>query len=271
MRSLRIPRRVSERFAALCLTIVTATTVATVVCADTSSKPYGSLTLTPDIYVFNNQWGNCNCGTQSITTTSPTSWSTSWNYGGKVDWKIRSYVAAILGWQFGWVDTNTGLPMPLASHTPIPTTADFKVTGNSTMDVAYDCWFQNTKSTDKSVRPSGEMMIWVADIGGLKQTSTPTTVKIDGITWDAYPYGQQGTPGKGKARLVQFVLHEGHDNYNLKAVKLNITDFTDFAVSQGWYDASDYISSVEFGNEIYNPGQGSLTLTDYSVHVGGGK
>jgi hypothetical protein len=172
----------------------------------------------------------------------------------------------VFGWQWGWADSGTGLPVALASHTPVNTSAAWTVTGSTQwMDVAYDMWFHATSNITASTPQSDEMMIWVADYGSL-DPGTPAAISnftIDGIVWDVF---------HTKAPSWNYVAFHPHGRttWDLHSVTLNITDFIDFAVSHGLMSGANYLSSVQFGPEIFNNGSGALNVTNYTCSIGGG-
>jgi hypothetical protein len=227
---------------------------------------YCSEPLTSTVYVFDNQFGNPSgtFGTQSINVTSSSAWSTSWNFSGQGTYTIDSYAAAILGWQYGWVDSGTGLPVALTANNSIPTVEDYSVSsGTSVEDVSFDCWFDTTGNVTSSTPQSDEMMIWLYDTNLGPMTATYSNISIDGTNWDLY-----SDPSHGGWNYIQWAPHNGGLNFNIGNQSLNIADFTDAAIAYGALSSSHYLSSVEFGTEVYGNGASTLTVSDYSASVG---
>jgi fibronectin type 3 domain-containing protein len=222
--------------------------------------------MTPTVYIYNNEWGNPggSFGTGSITVNSSTSWSTTYNFSDPTLWNVISYPAAVLGWQWGYRDSGTGLPVQLSSHTPINTTAAYTVSGTTVADIAYDCWIHTTNNPG-TTHPSGELMIWEADYGGLNPGGTVYQGTVDGINWDMHTETVSG--GGATWTYYAFMLH-GSTNYDLGGATLNITDFTDWLVNQGLLSSSNWIDSIQFGLELNNTSNGTLNVTNYTCAVG---
>jgi hypothetical protein len=231
--------------------------------------------MSPPIYVLNNEWGNNNDGWGTITVDGPTSWSTSWDFAPRSDWAVISWPAAVLGWQWGYRLPNTGLPVQLASRTPINTSAAFNVvpdpscapggvggggTGSRVcrLDVAYDMWFHDTSSPGTS-SPVYELMIWLAYSRELfSGTPANAYATLGGHEWKVIR-----TQG-GSSPVATFLINEPAD---LTGATLNITDFTDWLVTNGWIPATWWIDSVQFGTEIFK-GKGTLSVPCYTAAVG---
>jgi hypothetical protein len=231
--------------------------------------------MAPPIYVANNQWGNNGYGWGSITVTSPTSWSTSWDFASPFDWTVMSYPSAILGWQGGYRFPNTGLPVSLASSTPINATVAFNVVpdpscapggvgGGGTgsrlcrQDISYDLWLHDTNNPG-TTNPVYEVMIWLAYSRELfSGTPAQAYATLGGHQWKVIQTQGGSTP------VATFLLAEPAD---LTAATLNITDFTDWLVANQWVPATWWLDSVQFGTEIFD-GKGTLNMTYYTVSVG---
>ena len=225
------------------------------------------LDMSPTLYVVNNEWGNIGYGAGSISSSSPTSWSTSWDYDPPTDWVIMSYPAAVLGWQWGYRLPNTGLPVQLSSRTPITTTAVFDYVPDAScgawrlcrQDISYDVWLHDSANPGYS-NPGLEMMIWVGYAREMFSGFQPQGyATLAGHSWKVLL-----TQG-GASPVATFLLDEPAD---LTGVTLNITDFTDWLVAHGWVPGSWWVDGVQFGTEIIK-GKGRLDVNYYSVVVGG--
>jgi uncharacterized membrane protein YgcG len=232
--------------------------------------------MAPPIYVMNNQWGNNGYGSGSITVSSPTAWSTSWDFAPGTDWNVISYPAAILGWQWGYRLPNSGFPVQLSSHAPINTTVAFNYVPDVTcapggmggggtgtrvcrLDVSYDLWLHASSDVGTS-DPAYEVMIWLAYSRELfSGTPAMAYAFLGGHRWKVIQ-----TQG-GSSPVATFLL----DEPDLTGAILNMTDFTDWLVANGWVSATWWIDSVQFGTEIFN-GKGTLNMTYYSAAVGTG-
>src|SRR5262249_7740325 len=221
--------------------------------------------MSPSTYVIDNQWNvGTATGSQSITVNSGTSWSTAWDWNRPDEWTVTTYASAVTGWHWGWHFSpgQTGFPVQLSSHTPISATVAFDYLPDSScgalrtcrMDIMYDVWLHNTSNPGSNSNPALEMMIWVAYSRDLWVGYVPVGyATLGGHEWKVFASGS----------YVAFVINEP----DLNGVSLNITDFTDWMVNNLGKPASWWVSSVEFGPEIYK-GQGTLNVTSYTVQVG---
>jgi Glycosyl hydrolase family 12 len=216
-------------------------------------------------YVMNNLWNTGGAtGTQSVTVTSSTSWSTTWDWNRPEEWSVTTYAASVTGWQWGWhyPASQTGLPIQLSSHTPVNTSLAYNYVPDAScgssrtcrVDLAYDLWFHTT-SNPGTRNPVFELMIWTAYSRELWVGYTPAGfATIGGHSWKVIQVGSTS---------AAFVI----DEPDLTAIDLNLTDFTDWMVTNLGMPASWWLDSVEFGPEVYK-GRGTLNVTSYTISVG---
>ena len=105
----------------------------------------GSITM-GKYWLNSNLWGaSSGSGSQCIWDTSTNgstiAWGTSWNWTGQAN-SVKSYDSSVLGWHWGWKNSNTGLPVQLSSNTPVQTSWNFNLnqTTPGGIDVSYDTW-----------------------------------------------------------------------------------------------------------------------------------
>jgi xyloglucan-specific endo-beta-1,4-glucanase len=224
-------------------------------------NPYDSITM-GKYWINNNVWGSgSGSGTQCIWSNSTPgdtiSWGTSFNWTGQSN-SVKSYAASVLGWHWGWKNTNTGLPVQLSANRNINTNWNYQVTHNNsvTMNVAYDMWFHTIANPTYADQPTDELMIWPYRSGGAGPAgSLQGTVNIGGTTWQLY----RGVVGSWN--VFSYVRVS-----NTNSVSLNVRDFTNDLVSRGWMSSSKYLTSVQAGTEVFI-GNGWLDTTSYSVSV----
>jgi hypothetical protein len=218
------------------------------------------------IYLLNNLWDQVDAtGWQSITATGPTSWSTRFQWTRPDDWRVTSYVAAILGWHWGWLESSTGLPIPVVGTQSVPSESSFVVInygGNIPVRYAviYDLWFHATPTPTTS-DPRREMTIWLSYsqdyLGvGLSYPAYPT---IGGQNWKLYVSARGSTLDTASFLLV---------GSNLSGASLDIKDFVDWMVTNrpDILPPTYWLTGVEFGIEVYK-GDGALDVTRYTVAV----
>jgi hypothetical protein len=219
-------------------------------------------------YILNNEYN------ASLATSS--SWQCAWStsqsgntiaWGADWDWadassstsgSVLAYPAAVDGWEWGWMFSDTGLPVQLSSGTPVSSSWDYTFTQDTanTFDVSYDCWLTSSSDPGDS-NPQGEMMIWLNHGGGAGPAgSEMATVSVDGASWDLYIDTDNTWP------IYSFVRTS-----TTTSSSLTITDFTKVLTSSYGLNSSYYLSSVQAGTEIWT-GEGQIDSNSYSVTVG---
>lgn len=252
-----VHRRAIVRLASLSLLLIAAAAAVAATC----STAYCTLDLNSRIYIFNNTWGSSSSPSgwwQTITTNSSTSWRTDFYWpSGSQNYNVKAYPSAVLGWHWGWKKTGTGLPVQISAGKNINTSFSFSASfGGGTGNVAYDLWIHNVSNPDWSVNPTDEVMIWVWRTGGAGPLGSKIAsgVSINGATWDVY----QGNIGWNVFSFVR-TSNTTSGSYNLK-------NFLNWLVSKGKLSSSKYLTSVEFGSEIFW-GSGYVNFSNYTCVV----
>lgn len=100
-------------------------------------------------------------------------------------------------------------------------------------------------------------MIWVARYGGAGPLGKlQGTVEIGGATWDLY----RGEIGWNVFSFVR--------TGNVSAWSLDVRDFTDYLVAHGGLAPEKYLTSVQFGSEIFlTHGDARFDVTGYRCDV----
>ena len=245
----------------LCLALLAAASAAQ---AATCNSAFCTLDLNTSIWVNNNTWGQdaSPAGwSESITTNSGSAWRTDFNWpSGANNNSVKAYPSAVLGWHWGWHFQNTGLPVQLSANRDINTSYAYSVNFGSggVGNVAYDLWL-HTQSNPNLENPSDEIMIWVNATGGagpISQQAVISNLSIGGATWNLH----RGNIGWNVWSFVR-TSNSGTGSLNIKA-------FTDYLRSNQGMAASKYLTSVQFGTEIFH-GAGNLNVTNYTAAVGG--
>jgi len=230
--------------------------------AATCNTAFCTLDLNSTIWVNNNTWGSDSSPagwSESITTNSSTAWRTDFNWpSGANNNSVKTYPAAILGWHWGWHFQNTGLPVQLSANRDINTSYAYTVNfGGGVGNVAYDIWL-HTQSNPLYENPSDEIMIWVNSTGGagpISQQTVISNLNIAGSTWNLH----RGNIGWNVWSFVR-TGNSGSGSINIKA-------FTDYLRNNQGMAASKYLTSVQFGTEVFR-GTGNLNVTNYTASVG---
>ncbi len=226
-----------------------------------SCAAYASTTM-GKYWINNNAWGvNASTSGQSCIwgtceTGDLVGWGTSWNWtagaGG-----VKTYASIVLGWQWGYKVTNTGLPVQISAGKAVNCGWDFTVSQNGTLDVSYDTWLHTIPNAGYADTPSEEVMIWLYNAGGagpIGPTVAPG-VAIAGSTWDLHQ-------GQGAAWRVSSYVRTS----NATTSVMNLMAFYDDLVTRGWIANTRYLSSVQTGTEVFN-GTGSLTTNGFYCRV----
>ncbi|HEV7608351.1 MAG TPA: RICIN domain-containing protein [Steroidobacteraceae bacterium] len=253
----QLSRRTRARLAFLCFSLL-----AGAANAATCSGAFCTLDLNSTIWVNNNTWGQdaSPAGwSESITTNSGSAWRTDFNWpSGANNNSVKAYPSAVLGWHWGWHFQNTGLPVQLSANRDVNSAYAYSVNfGGGVGNVAYDIWL-HTQSNPNLENPSDEIMIWVNATGGagpISQQAVISNISIGGSTWNLH----RGNIGWNVWSFVR-TSNSGSGSINVKA-------FTDYLRSNQGMSASKYLTSVQFGSEIFR-GTGSLNVTNYTASVG---
>lgn len=261
--SVRTPRFVTiPRIAVICMVVATIISfsysqraMAAQVCNNGGSITMGKY------WLNSNLWGaSSGSGSQCISSTSTNgstiAWSTTWNWTGQAN-AVKSYDSSVLGWHWGWKIANTGLPIQLASKTPVQTSWSFNLTQTTSggNDVSYDTWISPNPNLGNA-SASDEVMVWLSHGGGISPVgSKVATVTIDGTSWDLW----EGSAG--------WQVHSFVRTSNTSSQSLNLMDFYNYLVSSRGLSSSKYLLSVESGTEVFT-GAGTLNTTSYSTTIG---
>ncbi|QYR22870.1 glycoside hydrolase [Paenibacillus sp. sptzw28] len=216
-------------------------------------------------YIFNNTWGSNKAGAgwwESIYYNSSTNMGWSW------DWKtlnpndVKAYPSIVSGWH--WTDGYTagsGFPARIWDNKSINASVNYSISANGTYNAAYDIWVHNTNNALNNTRPTDEIMVWLNNTNAGPLGSYMETVSIAGASWRVYKgwLADSSTTGWNVFSFVR--------TSNTSSSSLNFRDFINYLVyTKNWMSNSKFISSVEFGSEIFT-GSGNFNITNYSVNV----
>jgi xyloglucan-specific endo-beta-1,4-glucanase len=224
------------------------------------SQPFCSVVV-GKYWINNNLWGQgSGSGWQAIWDTysagNTMGWGTTWSWTGQSN-SVKSYASVVLGWHWGWMLSNTGLPVQISANRNVNTGWNYSVTqnGTNTMNVAYDCWLHTIPNPSWNNDPSDEVMIWLYRSGGAGPVGTyQATVNLAGTSWNLY----RGNIGWN---VFSFVRTTNTTNQTL-----NIRDFLNHLVSRGWMSNSKYLTSVQAGTEVFI-GNGRVDTNSYFCNI----
>jgi|TARA_B100001971_G_scaffold207939_1_gene228899 hypothetical protein len=212
--------------------------------------------------IQNNNWGEDNFpGEQCIFLSGPdTLFGWSWNYpANDSEYKYPEIIAGRKPWG---TDSNFPLlPIRISNIKNFSTSYDVTTESAGKNNLAYDIW---VNGVDNSQMISGdniraEIMIWVDDNGLCCWGDKQGTVMISNSEFDVYKTELSHIPGDN-----YYILFYSEESIYKKT--LDIAGFIDYAVEKGWIHSSNFISSIEFGNEVVS-GTGTTEIREYSVTV----
>jgi hypothetical protein len=222
---------------------------------DKTSTSGDSITL-GKYWINNNQWGaSGGSGTQSIWDTCSSGntigWGTDWSWTGGTG--VKSYASAVLGWQWGWKISNTGLPIQLSANKNITCGWTYRVQPGQTIDVAYDLFAHTQSNAGTNDNPSDEIMIWLYKNGGAAAIGNATaTVSIGGTSWQLYEGNNNRWP------VHSYVRASNSDT----GATLNLMDFLNDLTTNRGLAKTKYLSSIQAGTEVTS-GSGRLDVDQY--------
>jgi hypothetical protein len=203
---------------------------------------------------------NLGGGTLSITDTGCASnftvtTATASTTGGEP----TAYPSLFYGCHWGTCSTGTGLPLAVSSvETPgtvVTTDATSFSSSGSTMDDAYDVWFNPSQTTTNNSSGT-EMMIWLNSAGNPTPAGSEVfeNVSIGGNVYNVWD--NSGT--------VTFQFATTRDT----VTNLDLGPLTSYAVAEGYLPAADYLIDVEAGFELWSGGSG-VAVNNFAVGVKG--
>lgn len=225
-------------------------------------------------YLFNNMWGSKTAGSgywQTIyinkyynsNSACNLGWNWNWPAGSSTS-SVKAYPAIVYGWHWtSGYGTSTSLPVRLWDNYNVRTSVTYRLNATGTYNAAYDLWFHNTNLASWGSKPTQEVMIWLNNTNAGPAGSYVETVTIGDTSWKVYKGWITANSSTGEGwNVFSFVRSS-----NTSDTTLNLKNFTDYLVyTKKWMSNSEYLSSVEFGNEIFW-GTGGMYITKYSVSV----
>jgi xyloglucan-specific endo-beta-1,4-glucanase len=196
-------------------------------------------------WINNNHWGaSTGSGTQCVWRTCQTGdlvgWGTEWNWTGQSN-AVKSYASLIFGWQWGWRNNSTGLPVQISANRSIECGWAFNVQASGTFNVAYDLYAHTISNPGTNDDPTDEIMIWLYRAGGAGPIGAQQgTTTLAGTTWNLH----RGS--NNRWNVISFVRAT-----NATTQVLNIRDFMNDLVMRNWITSSKYLSSIQAGTEVF--------------------
>ncbi|MCY8026273.1 glycoside hydrolase [Bacillus sonorensis] len=214
-------------------------------------------------YIFNNVWGadQVSGWWQSIYHNSDSDLGWVWNWPSSTS-SVKAYPSIVSGWH--WTEGYTpgsGFPTRLSEQKNIMANVSYSISASGTYNAAYDIWLHKTNKASWDSAPTDEIMIWLNNTNACPLGSYVQTVSIGGHKWKVHKGYVDAGNGKGW-NVYSFVRTS-----NTQSASLNIRHFTNYLSNQKkWLDKSKYVSSVEFGTEVFG-GTGQINISNWDVNV----
>jgi hypothetical protein len=203
-------------------------------------------------------------------------WQWYWNNAN--NYTVLAYPEVFCGWSpfgpMGTIGHMSGYPYMISGHnfhsTFDITMETYSVNGEECWNLTYDIWVLSSTCDPANFGRTDikcEIMIWLDSKNSLlpRWLGSPNDVlEANGYTFDYYYYANQadGNGPNGSHRYAAFSsrtpIHSSTD--------FDLTPFMTYLVNHGILNSSDYITTVELGNEVVI-GSGQTVIRNYSVTV----
>jgi glycosyl hydrolase family 12 len=227
----------------------------------------------PATYAYNNLWNTRAAkGSQSITVYDvgdTALWSTTWNWKRGQQYTVTSYASTVTGWHWGEpFEVPGAIPVRMDQLQAVKTTVNYDYLEDSACsgkraiicryDVAYDLWFHDQDPTGTGAAPKFELMVWLsysraALFVGYQSVIQPLPT-IAGHRWNVF---------QTTSTNAVFVIA---DPVDVNGSELDLIEFINVAKTLNPGLSSWFLSSVEFGIEVYQ-GKGTFTVTGYDLTI----
>ena len=200
-------------------------------------------------YVIQDVWNPIKGASQTLTATSPGSWSVSANMPAS-NTAVVSYPDTQ---QLYTTSKNT--PNPLSNfHSITSSWAGTSPAGaHDDYEAAYDIWAGTGNNNYAQ-----EIMIWVDNHGQRPAGSVVASPTIDGVGYKVWSTSKAGAVGN----TVSMVL-----NSNQPSGSVNILDDLNWLVSNGYMPAGSGLNQIDYGWEICSTGgvPETFTLSQFGI------
>jgi hypothetical protein len=182
----------------------------------------------------------------------------AWNWLG-LRFNVVAYPSIVYG-KKPWFDSSTSDLLPKKISELACLTVDFAVDqqGRGNGNLAFDLW----ATRDQAASPESitrEIMIWLSHAGILTAGKRVDSLSLDGYEIELWrKEGHRPTEGLDWT-LLTFV-------YQSDRIEgpINVMDYLDFLVENGYISADEYLADVELGNEIVS-GYGQTIVQGFEV------
>jgi hypothetical protein len=213
-----------------------------------------------EIIVSNNVWGKGDVtnATQCVSAREANGkcqfkWEWVWPDSGSG--AVRAYPEIIYGWK-PWASASTTdkLPVKIRDITAINLDLDVFVRADGACNTAFDLWL-TASPTPRPGNITHELMIWLSNVGWDPGSGNIDTVEIEGVDYKLYKAPMQTWTYISFARVLPRT-----------SGRLNIAAFLQYLVEHHYISSSEYLASIEFGNEII-VGKGATYVNQFDMQI----
>jgi hypothetical protein len=222
---------------------------------------YAVFFVNTEYMVRNNVWG-FNAGSYTINY-SQCAFQDSLNssiFGWEWDLDNTSENPAYPNVEYGWnpwevQPTTQSIPILLNTLSSILVSFEMEFSAKGYHNIAFDIWLTNSDiSNDTTV--SVEIMIWLETTLTCGAELIVSNLTINSETYDFYK-----TTEWSSIPYIAFV-----NKNSTWSGKLDILPFITYLVENNHISSDDYLSLIEFGNEIWS-GAGKMELKNYIIKI----
>jgi len=221
----------------------------------------------------NNLWGSDKAKgkfeqcllTRNVNGRSQLGWS--WNWPG-FDPTVFAYPEIIFGWKpwSGGKPTDARFPLRVSDVRHLTLSYEVETQATGSFNLAPEIWLTSSGAWSERVNSqliTTEVMFWMDYAEGArpagKVVQTPT---LDGVTYELWKEDNIGAQANGKGWAL---LSFKSPTIQHKAT-ISIHSLLKHLVESKLVNASDYVASVEFGNEVMG-GSGTTWVEHFEVDL----
>ncbi|MCJ1459516.1 hypothetical protein MMC28_009895 [Mycoblastus sanguinarius] len=202
--------------------------------------------------VQNDAWGasagtGSQCSQIDSFNNGALAWSSTFTWNGAPN-NIKSYANA--------ESSNTPCK-PLNQYNSIPTTWDWSYSAPITGDVSYDAFLGPT-CTGPGGQHTYEVMVWLAQLGGLNPIGTPgtTTAQVGNSSFKLW----SGKNTQTGAEVFSFVT-----SGTVNSFSGDLMDFFDYLVKNNGVDEGLLLTSLQAGTEVAVGSGAKFTTSKFTI------
>ena len=178
-----------------------------------------------------------------------------WDWPDSVSGDVKAYPEIVYGWK-PWESNSTtpALPVQLIDNKDITISwekMDTELTGVG--NLAFDIWLTSTLPPSPN-NITREIMIWLENYNQYPGGSLVEQLTINGVNYDLYKADWSWT-------YLAFIQTSSNNSNDVQ-----LHSFLKYLVDNNYISSSEYLSSIEFGNEIIH-GIGRTTIEKYKIII----